>query len=58
MDKNEAALILNVRSSKLKEINESHGNLIQINHPDRGGSPYIAQKINEARKILLREARG
>lgn len=28
---------------------ERYKTLLRINHPDRGGSPYIAGKINEAR---------
>ena len=27
--------------------------LMQINHPDRGGSPLIATKLNEAKDIML-----
>lgn len=53
MDKKEAALILNVRESSNKEaIKEAHRRVMIANHPDRGGSPYIATKINEAKSIL------
>jgi hypothetical protein len=35
------------------EINESHRRLMQLIHPDRGGSAYFAVKVNQARDILL-----
>ena len=55
MTRREAALILGVReSASAKRIKDAHRKILILNHPDRGGSTYMATKINEAKEMLLK----
>jgi hypothetical protein len=49
-----ACEILGVEASADENtIREAHHRLIHKNHPDMGGSSYLASQINEARDVLL-----
>ncbi|AEO57614.1 hypothetical protein MYCTH_2303965 [Thermothelomyces thermophilus ATCC 42464] len=54
MTKREAALILSLNESGItkEKVRKAHRTLMLLNHPDRGGSPYLASKVNEAKEFL------
>ncbi|GLV41394.1 uncharacterized protein CBL_06624 [Carabus blaptoides fortunei] len=53
MNRREASLILGVNPSANKiKIKDAFKKVMAANHPDRGGSPYIASKINEAKDFM------
>lgn len=59
MTRREAALILGVREhAVLEKIKEAHRRVMVANHPDSGGSHYLASKINEAKDVLLRKTKA
>ena len=55
MTTKEASLILGVReSSEKNKIMSAHRKMMFLNHPDNGGSTYLATKINEAKETLIK----
>lgn len=56
MTKREASLVLeiNERTLSKEKLRKRHRELMLLNHPDRGGSPFLASKINEAKELLDR----
>ncbi|KAK0193835.1 related to Mitochondrial import inner membrane translocase subunit tim14 [Armillaria ostoyae] len=54
MDRKEAIAILGLKDGPLlrNRVKDAHRHIMLANHPDRGGSPYLASKINEAKDLL------
>ncbi|KAF5453463.1 mitochondrial import inner membrane translocase subunit TIM14-1 [Juglans microcarpa x Juglans regia] len=59
MTKREAALILDIRENATPDkVKEAHRRVMVANHPDAGGSHYLASKINEAKDMMLGKGKG
>lgn len=58
MTAKEALQILSLKETNLSKakLKENHRKLMMANHPDKGGSSYLATKVNEAKDFL--EKRG
>ncbi|MGB0467661.1 MAG: DnaJ domain-containing protein [Pontibacterium sp.] len=55
MDRKEAYRILGLKPDADKQaVIDAHRRLMQRVHPDRGGSDYLAAKINQAKEVLLK----
>ena len=58
MSRREAAQILGLRESAAEDkIKDAHRRIMIANHPDSGGSSYLAAKVNEAKDMLLGKGR-
>ena len=55
MSRAEALTVLGLKEGASdEEIRATHRRLILQTHPDKGGTNYLAAKINEAKDVLLR----
>ncbi|TFY83228.1 hypothetical protein EWM64_g791 [Hericium alpestre] len=60
MDRKEALLILGLKEGPTlrNKLKDAHRQIMLANHPDRGGAPYLASKINEAKDLLDKDLKS
>lgn len=56
MDYEEAMQVLGLEGRvSLDDVKRNHRKLMMHNHPDKGGSRYVAMKINTAKEVLMKQ---
>ncbi|NHK27291.1 DnaJ domain-containing protein [Parvularcula flava] len=59
MEISEAYSVLGLKEgASLEEVDNAYKRLIGQLHPDRGGTDYLAAKLNEARDVLRHQLKG
>jgi len=54
MDRQQALDVLGLSGTPSRQdVIDAHRRLMQKLHPDRGGSTYLAQQLNDAKRVLL-----
>jgi hypothetical protein len=54
MSKEDAFAVLNLSGQVSREqVTDAYKAMMKRVHPDTGGSPYLAKKVNEAKQLLL-----
>lgn len=51
-------IYLHRENAAADKVKEAHRKVMVANHPDAGGSHYLASKINEAKDVMLGKTKG